>query len=279
LWFAVNDNLVNPGDLYRVTVATELPAALGFRNGATSVHTSRTMMLDELSLVMEQVGADASVADYRKAVTEDNIVGKATQTTRQRTVKRLEELYALDPACPVFRLLRHFWTADKSGRPMLAFLAAAARDPLLREATPWVLEFGQEDIVAPTAVAELLNRQFPSRFQGSTLLATAQRLASTWAQAGFLRGKVVKRRSRPNVTPASVAFALVLGYLCGLRGQLLLDCLWTRFLDRTHGEVVDLTIEASKQGWLRYKSAGAVVEITFPGLLTAREELASHEPD
>jgi len=25
--------------------ATELPAALGFRNGTTSVHTSRTMML------------------------------------------------------------------------------------------------------------------------------------------------------------------------------------------------------------------------------------------
>jgi hypothetical protein len=65
-----------------VTTATELPAALGFRNGATSVHTSRTMMLDELSLVMEQVGADAPVADYRKAVIEENVVGKATQTTR-----------------------------------------------------------------------------------------------------------------------------------------------------------------------------------------------------
>jgi len=35
-------------------------------------------------------------------------------------------------------------------------------------------------------------------------------LASTWAQAGFLRGKVVKRRSRAHVSPATVAFALVL---------------------------------------------------------------------
>ena len=31
---------------------------------------------------------------------------------------------------------------------------------------------------------------------------------------------------------------------------------------------MDLASEASKQGWLTYKAAGAVVEITFPGLLT-----------
>src|SRR5262249_12433846 len=143
----------------------------------------------------------------------------------------------------------------------------------------WLLGIAQEEVITPGAVAEQLNRLFPSRFQGSTLLATAQRLASTWAQTGFLRGKVVKRRSRELVTPATVAFALVLGYLCGLRGKLLLDCQWTRLLDRTPGEVADLAMEASRQGWLRYKSSGAVVEITFPGLLTAQEEQTTHEPD
>jgi hypothetical protein len=253
--------------------------SFGFRNGTTSVHTSRTMMLDELSLVLEKVNASAKADVYASAIIQENVLGKPTQTTRQRSAKRLTELYCLDPTCSVFRLLRHFWAADKNGRPMLAFLVAAARDPLLREATPWVLEIAQGEVVGPTAIAEQLNRQFPSRFQGSTLLATARRLASTWAQAGFLRGKVVKRRSRALVTPVIVAFALVLGYLWGLRGKLLLDSRWTRLVDRTPGEVVDLAMEASKQGWLRYKSAGAVVEITFPGLLTPQEEQASHEPD
>lgn len=262
-----------------MTTNSELPATLGFRNGETSVHTSRTMMLRELSLVMEQVGADTPLAGYRKAIIEENIVGKPTQTTRQRTVKRLEELYSLDPNCPIFRLLRHFWAAEKQARPMLAFLTASARDPLLREITPWVLEIGQEEVVEPNAIGEQLNRLFPSRFQGSTLLATAQRLASTWAQTGYLRGKVVKRRSRAIVTPTTVAFALVLGYLCRVRGKMLLDCRWTRLLDRTSGEVANLAAEASKQGWLRYKTAGSVVEITFPGLLKPGEEKASHEPD
>jgi hypothetical protein len=43
--------------------------------------------------------------------------------------------------------------------------------------------------------------------------------------------------------------------------------------------VVDLATEASKQGWLRLKAAGSVVEITFPGLLKPAEERLAHEPD
>ena len=110
-------------------------------------------------------------------------------------------------------------------------------------------------------------------------MATAQRLASTWGQAGYLRSKVKKQRVKPHVTPIVTAFALVLGYLCGLRNTRLLDCLWTHFLDRPLSEVIDLTSEASKQGWLTYKATGAVVEITFPGLLTPYEERAAYEPD
>ena len=35
--------------------------------------------------------------------------------------------------------------------------------------------------------------------------------------------------------------------------------------------------EASRQGWMNYKAAGAVVEVTFPGLLTPREEEAARD--
>jgi len=50
-------------------------------------------------------------------------------------------------------------------------------------------------------------------------------------------------------------------------------------LDRTRAEITDLATEASKQGWMSFKAAGSVVEITFPGLLSPQEEKASHEPD
>jgi len=237
------------------------------------------MMLEELTLLLDKVAPAADRDAYPHAVTDDNALGKPTRTTRQMTAKRLAELYALDPANTLFRLLRHFWPADRAARPVLAFLTAAARDPLLREATPFVQAVAPGEPVTPDQIAEHLNEKYPARFKPSTALATARRLASSWAQAGFLRGKVKKTRSRPSVTPVAAAFAVLLGYLCGLRGRRLLDSAWTRLLDRPPGEVSDLVAEASRQGWLTHKAAGTVVEITFPGLLTPREEKAAHEPD
>jgi hypothetical protein len=252
---------------------------LGFRNGVSSVHTSRTMMLEELSLLLDKVPSGAAGAAYIAAITTENVLGKPTQTTRRVSALRLGELYALDPGCALFRLLRHFWAADSAARPMLAFLVAAARDSLLRETTPFVQGIAIREPVTPEQVARHLAEKYPGRFRASTALATAQRLASSWAQAGFLQGKAKKRRSRPTVTPVVAAFAVLLGYLRGLRGKRLLDSAWARLLDRPEGEVADLVTEASRQGWLNYKAAGTVVEITFPGLLRPQEEKAAHEPD
>ena len=257
---------------------SKLPELLGFREGVSSVHTSRTMMLGELSLVLDHVGPGARPEEYLSAIVEQNVLGKPTRTTRKRTAQRLAELYALDRTRPVFRLLRHFWSADASARPLLAFLAATARDPLLRATTPFVVALPVGAGVTPTQVAQHLSETYPKRFRESTGLATAQRLASSWTQAGYLSGKANKKRTRPAATPVGVTFALVLGHLCGLRGKMLLDTAWTRALDRTAAEVADLAAEASRQGWMTYKAAGSVVEVTFPGLLTPQEEKA-REPN
>jgi hypothetical protein len=260
-----------------VITATELPEALGFRDGTASVHTSRTMMLVELSLLLEKVGANARPDAYLAAIVDENVLGKPTQTTRQRTWKRLKELYSLDPNCTLFRLLRHFWAADQASRPMLAFLAAAARDALLRETTPFVDGIAVGESVDATLIGGHLKEKYPARFSPTTLHSTGQNLASSWTQAGYLTGKVKKKRSRPTVTPVVAAFAVILGYLCGSRGKLLLDSTWTRLLNRSPADITDLAIEASRQGWLNYKAAGSVVEVTFPGLLKPQEEKAGYE--
>lgn len=256
-----------------------LPTCLGFRVGTSSVHTSRTMMLPELSMLLCGLPATARSGEYTTAVVEDNLLGKPTQTTRHRTAERLAELYALDPACTLFRLLRHFWAADPSGRPLLAFLTAAARDPLLREVTPFVLGVAGDQPLVPTRTAEYLGERYPGRFAPATALAVAQRLASSWTQAGYLRGRVKKVRTRPTVTAAVVAQAALLGHLCGLRGRSLTGSVWTRLLGLTPAEVADTLGEASRQGWLTYKAAGAVVEVTFPGLLRPHEEDAARDAD
>ncbi len=258
---------------------TSLPELLGFRDGTTSVHTSRTMMFAELSLLLGHVETHAMPTEYVAAVVDQNVLGKPTQTTRKRTAERLIELYSLDPTRAIFRLLRQFWPSDPASRPMLAFLAALARDRLLRESTPFILSIPLHATVEATQVANHLRDMHPARFKPTTLLSTAQNIASSWTQAGYLSGKFKKTRTRTVVTPVVVTYALLLGYLCGARGKMLLDTTWTRILDRTPSDLADLVIEASKQGWLTYKAVGSVVEITFPGLLTADEERESREPN
>ncbi len=110
-------NWVFPG-----TEAARFPGSLGFRTGSMSVHTSRTMMLEELGLVLDRVPQIARKGDDELAIVEQNVLGKPTRTTRERTAQRLSERYALDSACSVFRLLRIYWSVDPPGRPMLAFL-------------------------------------------------------------------------------------------------------------------------------------------------------------
>jgi hypothetical protein len=120
-------------------------------------------------------------------------------------------------------------------------------------------------------IAEWLRERHPGRFQPTTLRSTAQNLASSWAQAGYLSGKVAKTRALPVVTPCVGAYALSLGYLCGLRGQRLLESTWARFMDRPAADVLQVAMEASKQGWLKLKDAGGVIDIAFPGVLRPKE--------
>jgi hypothetical protein len=255
----------------------KLTEIFGFRDGTASVHTGRTMMLTELRLLLDHVAVSASVHDYVTSIVEENVLGKPTRAARQQTMQRLRDLYGVDPACTLFRLLRQFWSAAPESRPMLAFLVASARDSLLRDMTPFIQTIPLGQLVISTAIVQELATKYPQRFSTSTLLSTARNLASTWSQAGYLHGRSNKVRTQPQISPGVTAFALLIGYLAGLRGSLLLDSIWTRLLDCTMNKVVELATEASKQGWLNFKASGSVIEISFPGVLTELGGKSVHE--
>ncbi len=155
-------------------------------------------MLDDLAILLDRVPPEAIKDGYLTAVLEENVLGKPTRTTRERSAKRLFELYALDTSCPLFRLLRHYWSLDRAARPLLAFLMAAARDPLLRETTPFILSVPSGEKIGPEKIASHLGETYPGRFQATTKHSTAKNLASSWTQAGYLQGKVRKTANAPS---------------------------------------------------------------------------------
>jgi len=250
---------------------------LGFRDGDRGTHSSRTLMFKELELLLDATTPDATMADYRRAVVEDNVLGKRTHTTREHTVRKLKALDGLDHQIPIFRALRRLWPLDVEGRPVLAMLCGFARDPLLRMTAAGVLDVEVGSTVAPERIQELLEHHAPGRFSETNERAIAVRVLSSWTQSGHLEGQTEKSRTRAKPTPGSTAFALFLAYLEGRRAQRLFDSVWARILDAPASRLIDLATAASRRGWIDYLSAGGVIELRFPDLLNEEEKELVHD--
>jgi len=259
--------------------ATELPTAFGFRGGERGPHASRTMMLPEVRDLLRGTSTDVSKADYKRAIMEDNVLGKRTLATRRESYERLGWLYALDPAVPLFRALRYFWDRDPEAQPLLAMLCASARDPLLRMTASTVLQLPYGDTLSIPAMEGAIAANAPGRFSETTQLKIARNAAASWTQSGHLHGRRTKRRTHPKVTPAAVAYALLLGYLGGASGQVLLTTFWAALLDTPTDQLVKLAADASARGWIAYRQSGQVVEVRFPELLTPEEMERRREQD
>jgi hypothetical protein len=245
--------------------------AWGFRAGERGTHTSRTIMLEELSHVLEATPGDASREDYADAVMEHNCLGKRTAATRKLSLQRLTELYGLDARIVLFRVLRDLWGRHETSRPLLALLLALARDPLLRAtaravvATPFGHEFARQ------SMKDALSDAVGDRLNDATLDKVVRNASSSWTQSGHLRGRGCKTRQRVEATPAAAAYALLLGFVVGRRGRLLFQTPWVAVLDASPDELIDVSIGAKRLGLLDLKQSGSMIDVSFPTLFTERE--------
>jgi len=228
-------------------------------------------MFSELDTLLTAVPGEANKTAYDSAIVEDNVFGKPTVATRKLTAQRLSELYALDGAVPVFRVLRRLWRNDSQGRPHLAFLCALARDPLLRATVETVISLVPGEELSRQKMTNALNGLVGDRMNPATLDKVVRNVSSSWTQSGHLQGRARKFRQIVRPTPPSASYAFVLGYLQGIRGLRLFETLWTRILDVTVSDLRPLAMEAKRLGLLDLKIAGDVVEIGFSNLLTSQE--------
>lgn len=254
-----------------------LLVTLGFRFGINGPHAARTMMLDELRLLLEHTDPLATRADYAHAVVDQNVLGKPTRKARVLTLRHLTTLYGLDTTNPIFRALRRLWPLREAAQPMLALAVALARDPLLRGTEAFVLAQPLGGAVSRESIERLLAQSHPDRFSPASLKSFAQNVAGTWTAAGVLSGRKNKVRSLPAPYPESLALLLFLGYLGGRTGQRLLASEWMDLLGSSPDELEILANSASHRGLLVFMNAGGVKEFRFPGYLTPEEEQIRQE--
>ena len=254
-----------------------LLSALGFRFGTSGPHAARTMMLDDLRVLLACVAAGALRAEYASHVLAQNVLGKPTKKARELALRHLTTLYGLDPRQPVFRALRRLWPLDEGAQPVLALTVALARDPLLRATEPFILSKQPGELVLRSDLEQLLAAEHQDRFSAASLKSFAQNVNGTWTAAGYLSGKVRKHRTVPSIASANVALCLFLGYLEGLSGQRLFTSIWMNLLPGSPSELEAIANSAFHRGLLVFLNAGGVKEVRFPDYLTPEEEKMRQE--
>jgi hypothetical protein len=245
---------------------------LGFRFGDKGAHTSRTIMTAEIGQLFEACPEDTQKRGYSKAIEDGNILGKATSSTRHLTFQRLSEVYGLDPSIPIFRHFRAFWKLENKAKPILAVMTALARDPLLRATARPVLETHPGQDISKQDVKNSLEQDARDRLNPDSLDKVLRNALSSWTQSGHLAGRSRKIRARAQASPVSTVFALLLGYFIGLRGPSLFESLFARTLDLPASELMRLAVEANGMGIVLFKQLGGIFEVSFDGILTAREK-------
>ena len=237
-------------------------------------HTSRTMMLTELRQLLEAAGDTASPVHLKQSVLEDNVLGKNSTSSRQRSWRYLRELYALDVAEPSFAALRKLWPHDREAQPLIALSSALVRDPALRGTATAVLRADIGASVTADDLAAAVDEAYRGSYSDAVAHKVGRNAASTWTQSGHLLGRVRKTRSHANPRPASVAYALFLASLEGREGDFLFEALPVHAQDAPVHTLKELAREASRRGWLEYRSISSVTEIGF-GFLATSDEAAT----
>ncbi|MBA2725891.1 MAG: hypothetical protein H0U53_07875 [Actinobacteria bacterium] len=230
-------------------------------------------MLPDLRVLLAEVEADAGFDDYRTAVLDENVLGKRSLTSRQRSLRYLRELYSLDLSQLTFRPLRDLWAIDPAGQPLLAILSAVSRDSTLRATAEVVLPAQAGTHIASHDLEKAVEAAFPGAYSQSVANKIGRNTASSWTQSGHLDGRSYKTRTKAVATPGSAAYALMLAHLTGTRGHGLFESVLARTLDATSAELHALAGAASARGWIEYKRFGDVIEVGFRWLLRDEESI------
>ncbi len=244
----------------------------GFVSAPTGVHSGKTIQLPELSLLLDAAPDGATHRDFQRLSVDNNVLLKATLSGRRNAFRALAQHYSLRDDILLFRIFRFLWPQAEPEHPLLALLLASARDSALRFSAPVVLQKELGEIVTALEIQGVVATAYGNRYGPKTLRSMAQDLGGSWVQAGHLAGRSVKRRGKATAGPATVTYALLMGYLCGIRGIMLYETSWSRLLDLSREQIDAMAYKAAQRGWLSYRRIGDVAEITFPHLLAGLNE-------
>jgi hypothetical protein len=243
----------------------------GFRRKETGGHMARSMMFDEMRALLSSVPAEATRQQYRTAIVDDNVLGKPTFSSRDKSYRHLTELYGLDSALTLFRAFRQLSTAEPASVSLMAMTCTFCRDAQLRYSFELIERLRPGEPLTREQMEAHIEVGFPGRFSAAMKKSLAQNLNTTWTASGHLKGRTKKTRTVPEPRVSASVYAMFAGYLLGLRGETLLQSVFGRLVVSDPTLLIRHLSGGSARGWLRFRHAGGVLETDFGPLLTQEE--------
>ena len=256
-----------------------LPAhakALGFSVNTAGAHLARSMMLNELTRLLQSTSSTATTDQYRHAIVEENLLGKPTYSSRLNTFKHLSDLYSLDGSLTLFRLLRRFATDEPASLPQLALICSFCRDPQLRESFRLIERLTSGEELPRQRMVDHLETLYPSRYSASMKTTLAQHVNTTWSKSGHLSGRTKKFRQMPKPTLTGTVYAMLAGYLLGQRGTVLTGGLMSKLVGTNSLQAISMLQAGGSRNWCRVRHGGDVLQIDFSLLLSPHEQELIH---
>jgi hypothetical protein len=221
-------------------------------------------MLNELSKIMDfSIDGD----NYFESM-KNNVFGKKSEDGIKKTSMFLIQLYSFNISTKVFKAFKYYWSnCDINEKALITFIYAINNDYLLRESINVLSMSSIGSTVPIEKFMDNIEQFHPNRYTAITLRSIAKNIASSWKQAGFITGKVKNIRTQPEISYKVVAFAMLLSFLEGGRGDFIMhnNCVNALCLGET--KLRELAVEASKRDYLQYQFAGSVTSISFDKLI------------
>lgn len=125
------------------------------------------------------------------------------------------------------------------------------------------------DTITSTDLAASVDAAFPGQYNDATLAKIGRNTFSSWQQSGHLKtvARTQKLRQRATCTPATVAYALLIGHLEGVAGAALFETPWAEALDWPRSHLTDLATTASQRLLIDFRHSGGITEVGFSELL------------
>jgi len=198
----------------------------------------------------------------------NNVYGKKSADGVRQTGAFLKRLYSFDMNYPLFLAFKFFWKiSEVADKPILALVYAINHDELLAESVQVLQNTKPGEKAAIEFFEEIIEKYHPNQYTPNTRKSLAQNIASSWKQAGLIKGKVKNIRQQAEISYRVACFAFLLAYLKGERGDFIWNSSGVNALCLFEGKLRELAVECAKRDLMQYQHAGSVTAISFNNLL------------